>query len=194
MESNKKMRIISGVLKGRVIDFLKNTKTRPLKDRVKESIFNIIIHSKKFNIEFSNSNVLDLFSGVGSFGIECLSRGAKKVIFIENYHLVLKILERNLNFLNSCNKYEIIKKDIYDRSTFSRFNYKFNIIFLDPPFKEKKLNYLFNEIINKKIICKNSIFILHRHKRDNDNFPTNLKIIEKKIYGLSKIIFLSVLK
>ena len=79
------MRIISGSFKGKKILEPKNKKTRPLKDLTKESIFNIINHSNKFKIDFSNSYILDLFSGVGSFGIECLSRGVEKVIFIENY-------------------------------------------------------------------------------------------------------------
>ena len=64
------------------------------KDLVKESIFNLIQHSKKINIEIKNSMILDLFSGSGSFGIECLSRGAKKVIFLENYSEAIKVLEK----------------------------------------------------------------------------------------------------
>ena len=79
------MRVIGGTFKGKKL-FLPNDKnTRPLKDLVKESIFNLIHHSKKINIEIKNSMILDLFSGSGSFGIECLSRGAKKVMFLENY-------------------------------------------------------------------------------------------------------------
>ena len=72
------MRIISGIFKGKKILIPKDNKTRPLKDLTKESIFNIINHSSKFKINLNNSKVLDLFSGVGSFGIECLSRGAKE--------------------------------------------------------------------------------------------------------------------
>ena len=79
------MRIISGNFKGKKILEPKDIKTRPLKDLTKESIFNIINHSNKFNINIKNSIILDLFSGVGSFGIECLSRGAKHVTFVENY-------------------------------------------------------------------------------------------------------------
>ena len=88
------MRIISGSFRGKKIFEPRDKKTRPLKDLVKESIFNIINHSKKMNIEISNSNILDLYSGVGSFGIECLSRGAEKVIFVENYHKVLPIIKK----------------------------------------------------------------------------------------------------
>ena len=90
------MRIISGKFKGRKIQQPKDDKTRPLKDLAKESIFNIIEHSKKINFGLTGSLVLDLFSGVGSFGIECLSRGAKKIIFIENYLNVLPVLKKNL--------------------------------------------------------------------------------------------------
>ena len=90
------MRVISGSFRGKKILTPKDKKTRPLKDLTKESIFNIIKHSTKFKIDFNNSYILDLFSGVGSFGIECLSRGVKKVIFIENYPNVLTLLKKNL--------------------------------------------------------------------------------------------------
>ena len=73
------MRIISGDFKGKKILQPRDKQTRPLKDLTKESIFNIINHSNLIDINLKNSNILDLFSGVGSFGIECLSRGAKKV-------------------------------------------------------------------------------------------------------------------
>ena len=83
------MRIISGDFRGKKINQPKDIKTRPLKDLTKESIFNIISHSNKIKINLKNSNVLDLFSGVGSFGIECLSRGTRYVTFVENYNGVL---------------------------------------------------------------------------------------------------------
>ena len=79
------MRIIAGQFKGRKILEPTDKKTRPLKDLVKESIFNIINHSNKFSINLEGSYVLDLFSGTGSFGLECFSRGVEKVTFIENY-------------------------------------------------------------------------------------------------------------
>ena len=77
------MRIISCKYRGKKIQFLKDSDTRPLKDVVRENIFNILNHSKKINVKIENANVLDLYSGMGSFGLECLSRGAKKITFIE---------------------------------------------------------------------------------------------------------------
>ena len=68
------MRIISGTLKGKPLLFLKDKNTRPLKDTVKENIFNILKHSNELNVTIENAKVLDLYSGFGSFGLECLSR------------------------------------------------------------------------------------------------------------------------
>ena len=87
------MRIIGGKFRNKKINFTKNIKTRPLKDSVRENIFNILIHSNILDIEFESLNVLDLYAGSGSFGIECLSRGASNVIFVENYNKVLSFVE-----------------------------------------------------------------------------------------------------
>tara|TARA_B100001769_G_C21808053_1_gene439700 strand:+ start:27 stop:584 length:558 start_codon:yes stop_codon:yes gene_type:complete len=185
------MRIISGSFKGKKILEPKDNNTRPLKDLTKESIFNIIKHSNKFQIDLSNSYILDLFSGVGSFGIECLSIGVKKVIFIENYSGVLPVLKKNLLNLSSIQNYKIIEKNIYNDNVFLKLNHKFDIIFLDPPYKDKNLENLLNEVKDQKILNKNGIIILHRHKKELDSFPSSFKIIEQKVYGISKIIFLS---
>ena len=106
------MRIISGLLKGKKINFLSNSITRPLKDSVRENIFNILKHSKIINLRVENSNVLDLYSGVGSFGIECISRGAKKVIFVEKDIQASNMLINNLNHLSILNKAKIINNKI----------------------------------------------------------------------------------
>ncbi len=140
------MRIISGSFKGKKILEPKDKQTRPLKDLTKESIFNVITHSNKFEIDFNNSTILDLFSGVGSFGLECLSRGVKEVFFVENYIGVLPILEKNLLNLKSLNNYKLIKKDIFKDDIFNNLENKFDIIFLDPPYKDKNINIIFKKI------------------------------------------------
>ena len=187
------MRIISGVFRGKKIQESKDIKTRPLKDLAKESIFNIIIHSNKFEINLENSNILDLFSGVGSFGIECLSRGAKKVTFVENYNGVLPILKKNLNNIKPIFNYEVCEKNIYDINTFLRLIDKFDIIFLDPPYKDKDLKKILNNIKETEILKKSGIIIIHRHKKEKDILPKGFEVIEEKKYGISKILFLSYL-
>ena len=94
------MRIISGIFKGKKLYQPKDEFTRPLKDLTKESLFNIIVHSNKFNGKIKNANILDLFSGIGSFGLECLSREARTVTFVENYKIVTSILRKNISNLN----------------------------------------------------------------------------------------------
>ena len=187
------MRVISGSFRGKKILKPKDNKTRPLKDLTKESIFNIIEHSNKFRVQIIGSNVLDLFSGVGSFGIECLSRGANKVIFAENYQSVLSILKKNLINLKSTNNYKIIKDDIYKENTLLIINESFDIIFLDPPYKDKNLGRIFEAIQKGNILKKNGIIILHRHKKEKDLLPINFKKIEEKQYGISKINFINFL-
>ena len=183
------MRIISGKFKGKKILGPKDIKTRPLKDLTKESIFNIINHSNKLSINLKNSVILDLFSGTGSFGIECLSREVKHVTFVENYNGVLQILKKNLESLNLSNNYKIIQEDILKSFELNIFEEKFDIIFLDPPYKENNLKNLINLLLENKVLKNKGIIILHRHKKYKDVFPISFKIIEEKKYGISKIIF-----
>tara|TARA_B100000795_G_scaffold220208_1_gene174656 strand:- start:2141 stop:2701 length:561 start_codon:yes stop_codon:yes gene_type:complete len=184
------MRIISGNFKGKKLFLPSDKLTRPLKDVVKESIFNLILHSKKFNLVVENSLILDLFAGTGSFGIECISRKAKKVIFFENYPEAIKILEKNLNLLKNIDGFEIYKQDFFNFFLSNReLNAKFDIIFIDPPYKEKKINEIIEIILEKKILSQNGILIIHRHKKDNTKLTNKLRIIEDRTYGISKILF-----
>ena len=183
------MRIISGNYKGKKILLPKNKLTRPLKDLTKESIFNIIKHSRLLNINLENSNILDLFSGVGSFGLECLSRGAANVTFLESYNEVISILKKNIDNLEQQTSSNIIEKDVFTENTLKRLNKKFDIIFMDPPYKEKKIKTLLNSIINLKLLKDNGVIIIHRHKKEEDSLPNEFNILIKKNYGISKIIF-----
>lgn len=184
------MRIIGGIFKGKKL-FLPNDKnTRPLKDLVKESIFNLIQHSNKINIDIKNSSILDLFSGSGSFGVECLSREAKKVTFLENYSEAIKILEKNVKSLKSINNYDIIKKDFFNFFNSEReINLKFDIIFIDPPYNELKINEIIEKIVEKNLLTKKGFLIIHRHKKDAVELTKKINIFEERFYGISKICF-----
>ena len=184
------MRIISGSNKGKKLIMPNDKITRPLKDIAKESIFNILSHSKYINFHIKDSNVLDLFSGIGSFGLECISRGSKFVFFLENYPPVLEILKINISNLKYEKKSKVIDIDAF-RITKSIFkdHQRFEIIFCDPPYKEKKIELLIENIIEMNILEKNGIIIIHRKKGDLDIYPKKFKIIDTKNYGLSTFIF-----
>ena len=182
------MRIISGKLKGKKFEFFKTSSTRPIKDSVKENIFNILIHSNQININIKESKVLDLYSGFGSFGLECISRFANKVTFMEKDKKVVDILRKNLKNLNIENKARIVEGDI--NQTLKEFKKsKYNIFFFDPPYAEN--SYLANlEIIKKnKYFSKNHIVIIHRERKSKENLQFLLNVLLIKKYGRSKILF-----
>ena len=183
------MRIISGFLKGKKMFFLKSLVTRPLRDFVKESTFNIIKHSNLIKFSLEHSNVLDLYSGVGSFGIECISRGVRNVTFVEKDKEALNALKNNIESLKIKTKSIVIESKI--ASFLSKINkkIKYEIIFFDPPFAE---SYFIEELkIIKKldIYSTNHLIIIHREENTEDKLSELLNILMIKKYGRSKIIF-----
>ncbi len=180
------MRIIAGKLKGSKLFMLNDGITRPLKDLVKESIFNLLKHSNKINFKLENSLILDLYSGTGSFGLECLSRQANKVFFVENKKNTLKILKKNIEKFRLNNEAKIFFGDVFE---FAVKEVKFDLIFCDPPYKNENLYELIYLINNKNLLKKNGIIILHRKKNSKDKFPGFFKVVEERLYGVSKIIF-----
>ena len=184
------MRIISGFNKGKKLNLPNDKTTRPLRDMAKESIFNILTHANYINFHLKDSKVLDLFSGIGSFGLECISRGSKFVFFLENYPPVLEILRNNIANLKYENKSKVMNIDAFkiNKNTF-KIDQKFQIIFCDPPYKEKKIENLIKNIIEMDILDKKGIIIMHRKKGNLDNYPKKFKVIDKKSYGLSTFVF-----
>jgi len=183
------MRIIGGKNKGLKINMPNDDKTRPLRDLVKESIFNLIEHSNKFNTSIINSNILDLFSGTGSFGLECYSRGAKFITFVENYSSVLDILKKNIAVLKATKSSRVIEINSFEYFRLNKnLKDKFDIVFLDPPYKEDKINYLIDTIKDDKLLKDDGVIIIHRHKKDDVKISTKLNILDKRNYGISKIV------
>ena len=183
------MRIIGGDLKGKKLLIPLDKSTRPLRDMVRESIFNILNHSSKVSKNMNNSKILDLFSGTGSFGIECLSRGAKEVIFFENYSNSLKILKKNIFNLKLEDRTKVYESNAYDLKESNLNNEIFDVIFLDPPFKDNEINILINQIKMLKIANINTLIIIHRNKKSVDNISKFINVLDEKNYGLSKILF-----
>ena len=182
------MRVISGLLKGRSINFIKNSTTRPLKDKVKENIFNILKHSNLIEIKILDANILDLYSGIGSFGIECISRGASKVTFIEQNTQAQEMLKNNLIKLSIFNK-TTVYNDKIENYLDKNLVEKFHIFFFDPPFSDLSFIQNLLKIKKKKLYEKNHTIIIHRERKTKDKLQDILDIIEIKEYGRSKIIF-----
>ena len=168
----------------------KDKSTRPLKDLVRESIFNLLTHSYKISLQLERSNILDLYAWTGSYGLECLSRLAKRVYFVENKKTTFEILEKNIEKLKIKKKTKIFFNDVFSLiEKQSILASKFDLIFCDPPFKDKNMEKLIELIFNRNLLKENGIIILHRNKNFIEKFPNNFKILDERIYGVSKIIF-----
>ena len=183
------MRIISGKFKGKKISFINSVVTRPLRDYVKENIFNIITHRKNISLNLDKAKVLDLYSGVGSFGIECLSRNVKKVVFVEKDPKAFAVLKKNIIDLNFTKRVKLVSEDIINYIENSNFTEKFDLIFLDPPYKDAKFLEIISLIKEKKIFNKYHKIIIHREQKSKEMLEKVINIELEKNYGRSRIIF-----
>jgi len=177
------MRIIAGKYKGRTIATIEGNETRPVMDRIKETIFNILLH----RYSLIDINVLDLFAGSGSFGLESLSRGAKEVTFVEKSAESIKYLQLNIDKLK-CNDRCLVKNMSVE--SFVENNKKsFDLVFYDPPFKMANPVEIINQIYKNNILSEESILIFRTEKRNTFTFD-NLKIEIEKVFGRNIVYFL----
>ena len=184
------MRIIAGKFKGKKLFLPRDKNTRPLRDLVKESIFNLLEHSVQIKKKIKDASILDLFSGSGSFGLECISRGSQDVYFFENYGPAIQVLKKNVLSLSQISNCKILEKDCFDYfDSKTILNKKFDIIFIDPPYKELKINKLIENLIEKNMLNKKGIIVIHRHKKDKLEITKKIKIIDTRNYGISRVYF-----
>ena len=180
MDSQGKIRIIGGKWRSRKLNVITASGLRPTPDRVRETLFNWVQE------KIVGAKCLDLFSGTGILSFEALSRGASSATMIESNQKIVDYLRETAQILGSESHYI----ECADALSWSeKCTKKFDIIFLDPPYKETKLQKLIGELQFKKILKDNGILIIHRHKKQSDIFFKSLKIVEEKKYGISKIFF-----
>ena len=173
------MRIISGVARGTKLFTLEGETTRPTLDRVKESLFNIIQN------EILNSKFLDLFAGSGAIGIEAISRGAEKVVFVDSSKESINIIKQNLQVLKE--QATIIFSD-YSTALSRLKNAEFDIIFLDPPYEFKEIKSVFKLILENNVLTSSGIIIYESLFDKNVNKEVQgFNIIKSKKYGITAI-------
>lgn len=172
------MRVISGKLKGRVLKGFNIEGTRPTMDRVKESLFASI------QDYLDEAIVLDLFAGSGNLGIEAISNGADKVYFVDINKECIKVINDNIKTFNINKDCIVLNKDYKDAiKYFGDNNIKFDIIFIDPPYKYNIKNELTNLIINNDVLNSNGIVVFeYQNDEELDNF-SDLEILKNKRYG-----------
>ena len=167
------IKIIAGEFKGRKLNNLKIDTLRPTQAKVRKSIMDSIR-------DFNDKIVLDLFAGIGTLGIEAISRGAKEVRFVEKNSKIVKVLDKNLNMLCLSDRTTIVRGDVM-RFLDNEYQ-KYDIIFADPPYRKYSFQDLYSPVSN--IINNNGIFCYESEKQDIQD-DENMKI---KRYGNTQVV------
>ena len=167
------MRIISGKYKGRVLKGFSIDGTRPTMDRVKESLFAIIMPYLK------DAECLDLFAGSGSLGIEALSNGALTCDFVDSNKIALDIIKTNIKDIPNG---KLVLSDF--KKFLKNTNKKYDIIFLDPPYGNNYIKPCLEIIENNNLLKENGLVIC---EYEQEVFESSYPILKEKKYGTTKI-------
>jgi len=173
------MRIIAGKAGGIRLKSIKGRDVRPTLDRVKEAIFNITAYY------IVNADILDLFSGFGSLGIEALSRGASHADLVEVKAKHVNIIKENLEKSNLANNASVIQNDVF--KYLKNCRKKYDLIFMDPPYKKSMTKKTIDMIIENKIIKENGLIISERSAEEKELYFNELKIVKNRKYGNSLV-------
>jgi len=181
------MRVISGTSKGRKLVTPRSQSVRPTSDRVKESIFNILRE------EIEGKRVLDLFAGTGNLGIEALSRGAEKTIFVEKRRQAIRLIQKNLAQFGLEDRSEILPKDISRAiGILKQRGESFDLILMDPPYEKGWIQRTLMKLNSHPIYHGDSILVIEHSRREP--LPQPMKgwnLIRQRQIGDTLISFLT---
>lgn len=181
------MRVIGGLYRGHKLKAPQGRNTRPTEDRIKENIFNLLSH------DYSDFFFLDLFAGSGGLGIEILSRGAAKGIFVDKNRNAISQIHSNLELLKITENVQVWQMD-YRRAVDQcvEKDYKFDCIFLDPPYERSDFytNSL-EAIINGNLLNDGGKVVIEKDKSVEIDLPSCLQILKERNYGNTDILILT---
>ena len=178
------MRITGGQAKGRLLASLRGWKIRPTSDRVREAVFNLI------GQDVSGFKVLDLFAGTGCLGIEALSRGAARVLFVDNSIQSIKLIKKNLALCGYESLGSVLKGDLSKGLPRKHplLKKKFDLIFLDPPYEKRMIPSLLGELSERDILASPSIAVAESFKTETlPEVLGRLQMVSFRTYGETKI-------
>ena len=183
MARNKKkpqpgrLRIVAGKWRSRLLDIAEVPGLRPTSERIRETLFNWLAPT------IAGSRCLDLFAGTGALGLEALSRGAARVVFVEKSPQAANTLERNINLVEAESAATVQRMDAFDFMAQDHSN-SFDIIFLDPPFAADMLDDLCRLLDQGSLLSKSAlIYIEEDNARPTANRPTGWQTLRTKVAG-----------
>jgi len=187
------MRVIAGQAKGTKLTELKGSPVRPTLDQVKETLFNILGYN------LSGEYFLDWFGGSGAIGIEALSRGAEKVVWVENNRKSQDLIYSNLKkcrFWNGENessyiKWKLLKMDALQAvSILEKSCLTFDVIYIDPPFENNLYNGCLNVLSGSQLLKASTLVVVeHNKKHSLEKFYGKLSLVDQRVVGGTTLSF-----
>ena len=177
------MRIIGGKYRAKKLFSPQNIGVRPTSDRTREAVFNILY--SMLPLEWSEYNLLDLFSGTGAFALEAISRGVDSVTMVDINPLTIK---KNVALFPS--EKEKIKIITADATKLGQNIQKYNLLFMDAPYHKGLSELALLSASQKGWLADGAICIVETEKKESLSIPTGFELIDERIYGLAKVSFL----
>ena len=179
------MRVISGTLKGRKLASFRGRHIRPTADRVREAVFNIL------NLSWAERDVVDLFAGTGGLGIEALSRGASRVVFVEQHPRSLEVLDKNVRTLALDGRCEIVRMSVEEGMRVLQRNLRtFDVAFIDPPYGSGLADSALHLLARSAIMHSRGVIVAEHHFREQVSSSYGmLALSDRRRYGETVISF-----
>lgn len=174
------MRIIAGKLGGRRLDVPRGDRVRPTADRTKESLFNIL------GERCLGARVLDAFAGSGALGLEAWSRGASRVVLVEQDPVVLRVLQQNVAALVpealAAQEVRVVRADVMRACTSGALGV-FDLVFVDPPYRKGLAPPLVAALVTGGVLARGALVVVERDRRDEVSWPDTLTVRDERRYG-----------
>jgi 16S rRNA (guanine966-N2)-methyltransferase len=183
------MRIIAGKHRGRKLLAPEGGEVRPTAERAREALFDILAHGRlsEGRPAYEDAQVLDAFAGTGAFGLEALSRGARRVTFIENDRAVRAVLMQNITALGETQNAAIVSGDATKPPLASG---PCTLAFLDPPYRENLAPAALTALAKTGWLADGALVIVELAAREDAELPEGFTVLDERRYGAAKFIFL----
>ena len=182
------MRIVGGRLRGRLLEAPASRAIRPTSERLRESIFDILVHRHVGVVE--GARVVDLFAGSGAMGIEALSRGAKFALFVDNGPEARALLRANVEAFALGGVTRIWRADATLLGK-APAGPPFTLAFLDPPYDKGLAGPALTGLVEGGWLASGALVVVEESTEAEIGAPTALRIVDERVYGETKVVFLT---
>jgi len=180
------MRIIGGKYRGRTLKSPSSNAIRPTSDRLRESIFNILVHT--YGDPITDARVLDLFAGTGALGLEAMSRGAKYALFVDDAADARILLRENIEMLSLTGSTRFLQRNAEKLGAMGALE-PFGLVFCDPPYGKRLAEKSLASARGGNWLTPGALLVIEESLRAGFKVPEGLEELERRVYDDTEIIF-----